>query len=65
MKKLLRAAGGNASDIARVCGVTPQAVHLWIKRHVPMRHVGLLCKTYNLKPHDLRPDAFTRGGNLR
>ena len=65
MKKLLKAAGGNASAIARVCGVSPQAVHLWGSRCVPLRHVSTLCKVYKLTPHDIRPDVFTKEGALR
>ncbi|MEK9735997.1 MAG: hypothetical protein VW362_01630 [Candidatus Nanopelagicales bacterium] len=56
MKRLMQAAHGNMSDIARTCGITPQAVQKWTR--VPLARVPILCKAYGLRPVDLRPDYF-------
>lgn len=49
----------NLSDIARLCNVTPQAVHQWkTSDTVPRRHVRVICETLGLRPHDVRPDLY-------
>ena len=47
------------SDIARLCKVTPQAVHQWKAADtVPRQHVRVICETLGLRPYDVRPDLF-------
>lgn len=49
----------NMSRIARLCGVTPQAVHQWKALDVvPRDHVRTLCEQLGMRPHDVRPDLF-------
>jgi DNA-binding transcriptional regulator YdaS (Cro superfamily) len=49
----------NQSEIARICGVTPQAVAQWkVSDTVPLRHVRALCEARGFRPHDLRPDYY-------
>jgi DNA-binding transcriptional regulator YdaS (Cro superfamily) len=55
------ATGASMSDVARTCGVTPQAVHQWRERGVPAEHVQALCLAYKLDPNSLRPDIFQPG----
>lgn len=64
MKRLLQAAGNNMSAIARTCGITPQAVQKWkTAGEVPLHRVAELCKAYDLRPHDIRPDVFKEDDN--
>jgi len=45
-------AGGNASVLARILGLTPQAVYLWPDDRIPPLHV------YRLR--ELRPEWFPK-----
>lgn len=49
----------NLSAIARLCKVTPQAVHQWKAADtVPREHVRVICESLGLRPYDVRPDLF-------
>jgi len=51
---------GGQSGIARLLGITPQAVHQWVvgKRPVPPRHCIAIEAATGLSRHELRPDIF-------
>ncbi len=52
------------TEIATVCGITPQAVYDWRRRaeagafEIPAEHVRKLCQYTGVKPAQLRPDLF-------
>lgn len=53
---------GRAADLARSCGVSPQAVDKW-KRRVPAERVRQIVEATDraLSAHDLRPDLYHDG----
>lgn len=58
----VEAAGGKQSDLAKVLGVTPQAVNQWVlgTRPVPAQHCLAIeqATAGKVTRHDLRPDVF-------
>ncbi|WP_080951700.1 transcriptional regulator [Xanthomonas citri] len=52
--------GAGQAGIARLLGVTPQAVNQWVtsSRSVPPRHVLAIETATGVSRHDLRPDVF-------
>ncbi|SMR69311.1 Putative antitoxin of toxin-antitoxin system, YdaS/YdaT [Stenotrophomonas sp. yr243] len=52
--------GAGQAGLARLLGVTPQAVNQWINgnRPVPPRHVLAIEAATGVSRHDLRPDVF-------
>lgn len=54
-------AGVTQSDVARLCGVSPQAVNQWRTKGVPAEHVRVICDTYKMRPHEIRPDLYAPG----
>ena len=52
--------GAGQAGIARLLGVTPQAVNQWVtsNRPVPARHVLTIETATGVSRHDLRPDVF-------
>jgi DNA-binding transcriptional regulator YdaS (Cro superfamily) len=58
---LMTALDGNLSELARRCGVSPQAVQSWtVSGAIPARRVVQVCNALNNKVNDwqLRPDIF-------
>jgi DNA-binding transcriptional regulator YiaG len=55
--------GAGQAGIARLLGVSPQAVNQWVSgsRPVPSRHVLAIEAATGISRHQLRPDVF--GGN--
>lgn len=53
---------GGAAELARRCGVSPQAVDKW-KRRVPPIRVRQIVQATNgeVAPHELRPDLYPAG----
>jgi hypothetical protein len=51
-------AAGNGAHLARQCGVTRYAVHLWRKTGIPAKHVGRISALTGIPPHRIRPDLF-------
>nr|WP_035215386.1 MULTISPECIES: Cro/CI family transcriptional regulator [unclassified Agrobacterium] len=52
----LKSAANGATAIARVIGVTPQAVAQW--KAIPPEHVLKLERTFGVSRHKQRPDVF-------
>lgn len=52
--------GAGQAGIARLLGVTPQAVNQWVSgnRPVPPRHVLAIEAATGVSRHELRPDVF-------
>jgi len=52
--------GSGQAGMARLLGVTPQAVNQWVSnnRPVPARHVLPIEHATGISRHDLRPDVF-------
>lgn len=53
-------AGTGQAGLARLLGVSPQAVNQWVNgnRPVPPRHVLAIEKATGVSRHELRPDVF-------
>ena len=62
ISRAVQAAGGKQSDLARILGVTPQAVNQWVQgtRPVPAQHCLAIeqATAGSVSRHDLRPDVF-------
>ncbi|WP_155760620.1 transcriptional regulator [Stenotrophomonas maltophilia] len=56
-------AGTGQAGLARLLGVSPQAVNQWVNgnRPVPPRHVLAIEKATGVSRHELRPDVFGPG----
>jgi hypothetical protein len=52
----IMATRGLPSEIARACGIAPQAVYQW--KRVPPHWVTTVADIMKLKPEDIRPDIF-------
>lgn len=52
--------GAGQAGLARLLGVSPQAVNQWVNgnRPVPSRHVLAIEKATGVSRHELRPDVF-------
>lgn len=52
--------GSGQAGVARLLGVTPQAVNQWVSnnRPVPARHVLTIERATGVSRHSLRPDVF-------
>ncbi|QZN94136.1 helix-turn-helix domain-containing protein [Symbiopectobacterium purcellii] len=50
----------NQTTIAKLVGVRPQAISLWLKNGVPPKKVIRLCGAleWQVTPHELRPDIY-------
>ena len=58
---LLEQLDNNLSELARRCGVRPQAVQSWtVTGAIPARRVVQVCNALNnaVEEHELRPDIF-------
>lgn len=55
--------GTGQAGLARLLGVTPQAVNQWVNgnRPVPSRHVLAIERATGVSRHELRPDVFGPG----
>jgi len=55
--------GAGQAGLARLLGVSPQAVNQWVNgnRPVPSRHVLAIEKATGVSRHELRPDVFGPG----
>lgn len=47
---------GGAAALAKLLGVTRQAVHAW--REVPLRHLKRIAAETNIPREELRPDLY-------
>lgn len=53
---------GGAAELARRCGVSPQAVDKWKRGIPPIRVRQIVCATNGVvTAHDLRPDLYPKG----
>jgi DNA-binding transcriptional regulator YdaS (Cro superfamily) len=59
LERAVRAAG-NATRLAEVCGVTPQAVYQWRRKRgkVPVECVLRVEQFTGVPRHELRPDIY-------
>lgn len=57
VKEAIRLSGGIGA-VGRALGVTPQAVHKWIKGGIPAERAVRLADLSGVALHDLRPDLF-------
>lgn len=50
---------GAQKQLAEAVGVTPQAVHLWVKKgRVPAERVLVVASHTGIPAHELRPDLY-------
>jgi hypothetical protein len=54
--KRFRAIRGQATDIARECGIERAAVYQW--KRVPAQWIHQVAQVTGMKPEDIRPDIF-------
>jgi len=58
VRKAIKKLGGH-SQVARIFGVSRQAVFKWEAERVPAERVPILASLSGVKPERLRPDIFT------
>lgn len=66
LKKSVAKVGDNQSELARICGVSQNAVWKWIQstKQLPAEHVIAVEKATGVSRHDLRPDIYPRPLNF-
>lgn len=53
------AKAGNMTNLAKLCGVSPQAVRAWkVKGEVPVSRIKDVARVTKIKISQLRPDLF-------
>ena len=57
VRKAIKKLGGH-SQVARIFGVTRQAVFKWERERVPAERVPRLASLSGIKPDRIRPDIF-------